>query len=99
MAIRKPSFEWDERKNIENQRKHGVSFVLAQNAFFDPNRVVARDLKHSSIEERFYLMGRAGGGVMTVRFTLREGIIRILGAGYWRKGKVVYEKTNGKKTD
>ena len=59
---------------------------------------MARDLKHSAVEERFYLMGWAGGGVMTVRFTLREGIIRILGAGYWRKGKAVYEKTNGEKT-
>jgi hypothetical protein len=35
-----------------------------------------------------------GGGVLTVRFTFRGGIIRIFGAGYWRKGKRIYEQTN-----
>jgi hypothetical protein len=34
------------------------------------------------------------GGVMTVRFTYRDGRIRIFGAGYWRKGKQVYEQQN-----
>lgn len=29
---------------------------------------------------------------MTVRFTYRERRIRIFGAGYWRKGKRIYEK-------
>jgi len=33
--------------------------------------------------------------VLTVRFTYRDGIIRIIGAGYWRKGKTVYEQENG----
>jgi len=87
-------FEWDENKDAENQRKHGVSFSLAQEAFFDPSRVLARDLKHSGGEKRFYCFGRAGGGVLTVRFTLRGETIRILGAGYWRKGKRIYEQEN-----
>ncbi len=51
------TFEWDEQKAAENQRKHGVSFALAQQAFFDPKRVVARDLKHSQGETRYYCMG------------------------------------------
>ena len=38
------SFEWDLDKDAENQQKHGVSFNLAQEAFLDPNRVIARDL-------------------------------------------------------
>jgi uncharacterized protein len=87
-------FEWDERKDEENQRKHGVSFSLAQEVFFDPCRVIACDLKHGGAEERFYCMGRAGGGILTVRFTFRGQIIRIIGAGYWRKGKRLYEKEN-----
>ncbi len=29
---------------------------------------------------------------MTVRFTYRENVIRIIGAGYWRRGKKIYEK-------
>ena len=46
------SFEWDARKDAANRRKHGVSFTVAQQAFLDPRRVVARDLKHCGAEER-----------------------------------------------
>lgn len=88
------SFEWDSEKDAENQRKHGVSFALAQQAFLDPKRVIARDLAHSHSEQRFYCFGRAGEGVLTVRFTYRNEVIRIIGAGYWRKGKRIYEQEN-----
>jgi uncharacterized DUF497 family protein len=88
------SFEWDLDKDAENQRKHGVSFSLAQEAFVDPRRVVARDLAHSRCEERFYCFGVVGGGILTVRFTFRHEVIRIIGAGYWRKGKRIYEQAN-----
>ncbi len=88
------SFEWDLDKDAENQQKHGVSFSLAQEAFLDPARVIARDLSHSKSEERFYCFGSAGGGVLTVRFTYRKNVIRIIGAGYWRKGKRIYEQEN-----
>jgi len=37
---------------------------------------------------------RPAFGILTVRFTYRAGIIRIFGAGYWRKGKVIYEREN-----
>lgn len=87
-------FEWDDIKDAENKSKHQVSFQDAQAAFSDPRRVIARDLGHSEAEERFYCFGQAGGGVLTVRFTYRRKVIRIIGAGYWRKGKAVYEKEN-----
>ena len=88
-------FEWDNDKDEENREKHGISFILAQKAFFDPNRIIARDITHSSeSEERFFCFGQVGAGVMTVRFTYRGNIIRIFGAGYWRKGKRVYEREN-----
>ncbi|HEY7389038.1 MAG TPA: BrnT family toxin [Bryobacteraceae bacterium] len=89
-----PSFEWDEAKDRANRAKHGVSFAQAQEAFFDPRRVIAEDLDHSGTEQRFFCFGRVGGGVMTVRFTWREGRIRIFGAGYWRKGRAIYERAN-----
>lgn len=88
------SFEWDLDKDVENQKKHGVSFGLAQEAFLDPRRVIARDLVHSQSEERFYCFGSVGEGVLTVRFTYRNNVIRIIGAGYWRKGKRIYEQEN-----
>jgi uncharacterized DUF497 family protein len=87
-------FEWDDSKDVENQVKHHVSFREAQVAFADPQRVIARDHSHSETEERFYCFGQAGGGVLTVRFTYRRKVIRIIGAGYWRKGKAVYEEEN-----
>ncbi len=90
-----PRFEWDPLKDRANRAKHGVSFSLAQRAFFDSRRVIAEDLSHSSdAEQRYFCFGVVGGGVMTVRFTWREGRIRIFGAGYWRKGKTIYEKQN-----
>jgi hypothetical protein len=90
----KGSFEWDGAKDLANQAKHGLSFSEAQFAFADPDRVIARDLGHSDEEDRFYCFGRLGEGIVTVRFTYRDEVIRIFGAGYWRKGKQIYECEN-----
>ena len=87
-------FDWDEKKNAANLQKHHVSFENAQTAFADPHRVIARDLGHSESEERFYCFGKVAGGVLTVRFTYRGKLIRIIGAGYWRKGKQIYDQEN-----
>lgn len=88
------NFEWDDEKDQVNQRKHQISFEKAQYAFGDPKRVIALDLEHSETEKRFYCFGLVEGNVVTVRFTYRNNIIRIYGAGYWRKGKQIYEKEN-----
>ncbi|MEK7364999.1 MAG: BrnT family toxin [candidate division NC10 bacterium] len=69
----------------------GVSFAKAQFAFADPKRVIAEDLSHSSGEKRYYCFGWVEGGVLTVRFTYRGDVIRLFGAGYWRKGRRIYE--------
>ena len=87
-------FEWDAAKDIENQQRHGVAFGTAQFAFADPQRVIAEDLSHGGDERRYYCFGRVGEGILTVRFTYRPGAIRIFGAGYWRKGKRIYEREN-----
>ena len=89
-------FEWNEAKNLENQNRHGVSFHEAQHAFFDNRRVIAKDVAHSKDEERFYCFGsnRDGTGILTVGFTFRNQKIRIIGAGYWRRGKKIYEQTH-----
>lgn len=91
-----PSFDWDEDKNRRNQEKHGVAFETAQTAFLDEHRIIAEDLGHSGKEQRYYCFGSVDDGVMTVRFTWRDGRIRIFGAGYWRKGKRIYERENKK---
>jgi len=88
------SFEWDEHKALENLQKHQVSFVNAQEAFYDKKRVIFRDKKHSTTEERFFCLGIVNERVMTVRFTIRQDKIRIIGAAYWRKGDKIYEQEN-----
>lgn len=92
--MQKTHFEWDSNKDLDNQQKHGVAFSDAQYAFADPHRVIAEDSNHSDQEQRYYCFGKVGGGILTVRFTYREDVIRIIGAGYWRKGKVIYEQEN-----
>ena len=92
--MKKAAFEWDEGKDRDNQLKHGVSFTTAQRAFLDPYRIIAEDITHSSEENRYYCMGHVGEGILTVRFTYRANVIRIYGAGYWRKGRKIYEEQN-----
>lgn len=85
-------FEWDPNKEETNILKHGVSFYEAQNAFKDSNRIIALDIKHSdSKEKRYFCFGKVKGRILTVRYTVRSGVIRIFGAGYWREGREKYE--------
>lgn len=75
--------------------KHGVDFAEAQSAFYDPHAVMAADKGHSETEPRLFCIGRSErGGIVTVRFTYRADRIRIIGAGYWRKGRKIYEERN-----
>jgi len=89
----KAKFEWDPKKNQLNTEKHGVDFYDAQQAFMDSKRIIAEDLDHSRGEKRYSCFGKISGRVMTVvRFTWRNNTIRIIGAGYWRKGKKIYDQ-------
>ena len=89
------TFEWSKRKEIANIAKHGVDFEEARSAFADPRLIMAADKGHSEGEPRLFCIGRsARGGILTVRFTYRGEIIRIIGAGYWRKGRRIYEEKN-----
>jgi len=92
--MKRTHFEWDNEKDTDNQVTHGVSFSLAQYAFLDPCRVIVEDITHSKEEDRLYCIGRVGEGIMTVRFTYRNNVIRIYGAGYRRKGRKIYEEQN-----
>jgi uncharacterized protein len=49
-------FEWDERKNRANLKKHGVCFGEARSAFLDENARIVPDPEHSEEEERFVLL-------------------------------------------
>ena len=92
MERRVGKFIWDVDKESANIAKHGINFATAAESFLDVNRKVFTDSKHSAKEPRYFCIGKVDNRIITVRFTYREGYIRIFGAGYWRKGKEYYEK-------
>ena len=93
-------FDWDEKKNGTNQKKHGVSFEEAQGVFFDDEALVYDDPNHSENEERFLIYGKSFKlRVLLVCHCYRadESVIMIISARkatsnerffYNRKGKV-----------
>jgi uncharacterized DUF497 family protein len=85
-------FDWNDTRDKDNIIKHGVSFYYAQHAFFDENRLIIKDEKHSATEERWFCIGRVEDRVITVRFAYRNNVIRIFGAAEWRKWRKFYEK-------
>jgi uncharacterized DUF497 family protein len=89
------SFTWDPKKDLANQKKHGVSFFEAAESFLDPKGFALQDEKHSCGEKRMYWIGRSKvGRILTTRFTLRGECIRIIGSGMWREFReLYYEKT------
>jgi uncharacterized DUF497 family protein len=77
------SFEWDERKNRANQKKHGISFEEAQSVFFDEQALQYDDPGHSGGEDRFLLLGHSLTlRVLVVCHCFRENgsVIRIISA-------------------
>jgi uncharacterized DUF497 family protein len=92
MDVVQGDFIWNVHKERMNILKHGVSFAVAAAVFLDPKRAVFIDEKHRVNEDRYFCIGKVSGRILTVRFTYRDQKIRIIGAGYWRKGKDYYEE-------
>lgn len=77
-------FEWDEGKNLSNQRKHHLNFEAAAQVFSDPFALTLQDRIENG-EERWQTIGRVGYHVVvlvahTMRFDERQEIIRIISA-------------------
>ena len=75
------SFEWDEKKNASNQKKHGVSFDETTTVFSDDLARLISD-PDSEGEERFILMGMSSHPrILTVCHCERSSdVIRIISA-------------------
>jgi uncharacterized DUF497 family protein len=50
-------FDWDTRKEADNQSKHGISFEEAEGVFSDEYALLRDDPDHSDEESRYVLMG------------------------------------------
>jgi len=91
------NFVWDEVKNRENKRKHGVSFEEAQTVFLDENAIRYYDPDHSTEEDRFIMLGmdfKLRVLVVCHCYRIDDAVIRIISArkanrkeeaAYWRK--------------
>ena len=76
-------FEWDDNKNLSNQKKHGISFEEAQTVFFDEEALLRDDPDHSLDEDRFVLLGMSAvSRLLIVCHCNREAdsVIRIISA-------------------
>lgn len=76
-------FEWDERKAVQNRRKHGVSFEEAITVFVDDHALLIDDPDHSRDEDRFVLLGlsaRLRTLVVVHCYRKADEVIRIISA-------------------
>ncbi|SRR5579883_1303931 len=78
-------FEWDNKKNLLNKRKHGLSFEVASFVFQDPFLLSVPDDRHDYVEERWQSLGLVQGILIYVAHTVGEDqngeeIIRIISA-------------------
>jgi uncharacterized DUF497 family protein len=77
----KSRFEWDPAKAEANDRKHGVDFPTATEAFGDPSGIEEFDPRSDEYgEDRFILIAMGGGALLFVVFTERDDAIRIISA-------------------
>ena len=75
-------FDWDNRKNASNRRKHGISFEEAQTVFYDDRAIIVED-PDTEEEDRFVLMGLSAAlRTLVVCHCYREDdcVIRIISA-------------------
>ncbi len=77
-------FEWDERKNRANRKKHGISFELAPEVFTDPFCMTIPDQAVGG-EERLWTIGSLENLVivLVVHIVVEEHgeeVIRIISA-------------------
>lgn len=87
-------FEWDEGNLDKSYRKHGVTIQETEEIFISEQLYVAKDIKHSEIEERFIAFGKTNEGkYLFVVFTFRYEKVRIISARRIHKKEVEkYEK-------
>jgi len=74
-----PDFEWDDKKNKSNKRKHRVDFNKAKEVFDDEHAIEFPGKTRTEV--RFLRVGKTVGKViLAVVYTLRTTIIRIISA-------------------
>ena len=74
-------FEWDRGNIAKNRDKHDVSTGECEQIFFNQPLIVKRDRQHSTLENRYYVLGRTNlNRLLFAVFTVRNDKIRIVSA-------------------
>ena len=70
-------FEWDDEKSQTNLVKHGISFDDASEVFYGPVVITGSSRNN---EERWLAIGKSHDRIVSVIFTRRNDLIRIISA-------------------
>ena len=87
-------FQWDRYNIQKSLKKHNVSPIECEQAFFNRPLIVVEDVLHSQDEERFYALGKTDQGrKLFVAFTIGKKLIRVISSRdmHKKEGKI-YEK-------
>ena len=72
-------FDWDKGNNQKNWIKHQVSMIESEEVFFNKPLLKSNDVAHSSIEKRYYVLGKTNlGRNLFQAYTIRNNQIRII---------------------
>ncbi|MBN2443068.1 MAG: BrnT family toxin [Spirochaetales bacterium] len=86
-------FEWDQKKEHSNIRKHGITFEEAKTAFYDCNARVIYDPDHLENEDRYILLGlsyKLRLIIVSHCYRKKQEIIRIISARQANKHESQY---------
>ena len=78
-------FEWDEAKRLVNAAKHGLDFRRAVLLFMAPH--IVGSARNSGGEMREMITGRLDDVSVTIVFTRRGTVIRIISMRRARRGE------------
>jgi uncharacterized protein len=86
-------FEWDKHNTEKIKTKHDVTAVECEQIFFNIPVIAGEDVKHSKIENRFYVLGQTDAGrLLFMVFTVRNDKLRVISARDMnRKERRVYQ--------
>ena len=92
-------FQWDKQNIQKNWEKHKVSPAESEQAFFNKPLIVAKDVKHSQEEERFYALGKTDQDRrLFIAFTIRKKLVRVISSRNMnKKERKNYEKREKEK--
>lgn len=74
-------FDWEEGNKQKNWDKHQVDYRECEEVFFNHPILISEDTKHSSPEQRYYVLGQSDTGrTLFLVFTIRNDKIRVISA-------------------